>query len=142
VRDRVFLKVSPMRVVMRFRKKEKLSPRFVGPFQITQRVGRLAYRIALPPDLIGMHDVFHMSMLRKYIANTDVIVEYEPLKIQEGLTYVEESIKIVDKMGQVLRTKTTLIVKVLWRNHGVEEASWEAEHDIRSRYRICLNDCV
>jgi hypothetical protein len=134
VRDRVFLKVSPMRVVMRFRKKGKLSPKFVGPFQITQRVGRLAYKIALPSDLIGTHDVFYMSMLRKYIANPNVIVEYEPLKIQEGLTYVEESVKIVDKMEQVLRTKTTLIVKVLWHNHGVEEASWEAEHDIRSRY--------
>ena len=66
---------------MRFGKKRKLSPRFVGPFEITQRVGRLAYRIALPPNLVGMHDVFHMSMLRKYIANSDVIVEYEPLEI-------------------------------------------------------------
>jgi hypothetical protein len=81
VGDRVFLKVSPMRGVMRFRKKGKLSPRFVGPFEITQRIWRLAYRIALPPDLIGTHDVFHMSMLRKYIANPDVIVEYEPLEI-------------------------------------------------------------
>jgi hypothetical protein len=64
----VFLKVSSMRGVMRFGKKGKLSPRFVGLFEITQRVGRLAYRIALPTDLIGMHDVFHVSMLRKYIA--------------------------------------------------------------------------
>jgi predicted Zn-dependent protease len=84
--------------------------------------------------LIGTHDVFHMSMLRKYIANPDIIVEYELLEIQEGLTYVEESVKIVDKMEQVLRTKTTPVVKVLWHNHGVEEASWEAEHDIRSCY--------
>jgi hypothetical protein len=77
----VFLKVSPMRGVMQFGKKGKLSPRFVGPFEITQKVGRLAYRIALPPDLVGTHDIFRMSMLRKYIANPDVIVEYEPLKI-------------------------------------------------------------
>jgi hypothetical protein len=76
VGDRVFLKVSPMRGVMRFRKKGKLSARFVGPFKITQRVGRLAYRIALPPNLAGTHDVFHVSILRKYIANPDVIVEY------------------------------------------------------------------
>ena len=81
MRDRVFLKVSPLRGVIRFTKKGKLSPRFIGPFEITQRVGRLAYRIALPPDLVGTHDVFHMSMLRKYIANPDVIVEYEPLEI-------------------------------------------------------------
>ena len=73
-------------------------------------------------------------MLRKYIAIPDVIVEYEPLEIQEGLTYVEEPVKIVDKKDQVLRTKTILVVKVLWPNHGVEEASWEAKHDMRSRY--------
>jgi hypothetical protein len=86
-----------MRGVMRFGKKGKLSPRFVGPFEITQRVGRLAYRIALPLDLIRTHNVFQVSMLRKYIANPDVIVEYEPLEIQEGLTYGEELVKIMDK---------------------------------------------
>jgi hypothetical protein len=88
VGDCVFLKVSPMKGVMWLGKNGKLSPRFVGPFEITQRVGRLAYRIALPLDLVGTHDIFHVSMLRKYIANPDVIVEYEPLEIQEGLTYV------------------------------------------------------
>jgi hypothetical protein len=112
-----------MRGVMQFGKKGKLSPRFVGPFEITQRVGRLAYRIALPLDLVRMHDVIHVSMLRKYISKPNVIVEYEPLEIQEGLTYVEELVKIVDKKEQVLRTKTIPIVKVLWRNHGVKEAS-------------------
>jgi hypothetical protein len=81
VGDRVFLKVSPMRRVMQFGKKGKLSPRFVGQFKITQIVGRLAYRIALPPYLVGMHDLFHVSMLRKYIANPDVIMEYELLEI-------------------------------------------------------------
>jgi hypothetical protein len=85
-----------------------------------RRVGRLAYRIALPPDLVRTHDVFYVSMLRKYIANPDVIVEYEPLEIQEGLTYVEELVKIVDKKEQVYVYKTIPIVKVLWRNHGVE----------------------
>jgi hypothetical protein len=134
VGNRVFLKVSPMRGVIWFGKKGKLSLKFVGLFEITQRVGKLVYRIVLAPDLIGTHDVFHVSMLRKYIANPDVIVKYEPLEIQEGLTYVEEPVKIVDKKEQVLRTKTIPIVKVLWHNHGVEEASWEAEHDMQSRY--------
>jgi hypothetical protein len=119
VGDRVFLKVSLMRGLMQFGKKVKLSPRFVGPFEITQRVGRLAYRIALPPDLVRMHDVFHVSILRKYIANPDVIVEYEPLEIHERLTYIEESVKIMDKKEQVLHIKTIPIVKVLWRNHKV-----------------------
>jgi hypothetical protein len=75
-----------------------------------------------------------MSMLRKYIANPDMVVEYEPLEIHEGLTYVEEPIKIMDKKKQVLRTKMILIIKVLWCNHGVEEASWEVEHDMQSHY--------
>jgi hypothetical protein len=90
--------------------------------------------IALPPDLVRTHDVFHVSMLRKYIANPDVVVEYEPLEIYEGLTYVEEPVKIMDKMEQVLRTKTIPIVKVLRHNHGVDEASWETEHDMQSHY--------
>ena len=74
----------------------------------------MAYRIALPPNLVGMHDVFHVSMLKKYIANPDVIMEYE-------------LVKIVDKKEQMLRTKTIPIIKLLCRNHGVEEASREAE---------------
>jgi hypothetical protein len=130
VGDRVFFKISPMRGVMWFGKKGKLSPQFIGSFEISQRVGRLPYRVALPPDLVGTHDVFHVSMLRKYITNPDVIVEYEPLGTQEGLAYIEEPVKIVDKKEQVLRTKTIPIVKVLWRNHVVEEASLEAEQDM------------
>jgi hypothetical protein len=97
-------------------------------------VEKLAYRTALPPDLVGTHDVFHVSMLRKYITNPNVVVEYEPLKIQNGLTYIEEPVKIVDKKEQVLRTKTIPVIKVLWRNHGVKEASWEVEYDMQSRY--------
>ena len=73
-------------------------------------------------------------MLRKYIANPNVVVEYEPLEIQERLTYVDKLVKIVDKKEQVLCTKMIPIVKVLWWNYGVEDALWEAEHDMRSRY--------
>jgi hypothetical protein len=97
-------------------------------------VGRLAYRVILPLDLVGTHDDFYVSMLRKYIVNPDVIMEYEVLQIQEGLTYVEELVKIVDRKEKVLRTKTIPIFKVLWRNHGVKEASWEVVQDMLSRY--------
>jgi hypothetical protein len=123
VGDHVFLKISPMRGVMRFGKKGKLSPQFIGLFEITQREGRLSYRVALPLDLARIHDVFHVSMLRKCITNPGVTVEYEPLGIHEGLTYIEEPVEIVDKKEQVLCTKTIPIVKVLWHNHNVEEAS-------------------
>ena len=90
--------------------------------------------IALLPNFVGMHDVFHVSILRKYIANPDVVMEYEPFKIQEGLTYVGELVKIVDKKEQLQRTKMIPIVKVLWHNYEVEEASWEIELKMRSRY--------
>jgi hypothetical protein len=119
VGDCVFLKISPMREMMRFGKKGKLSPRSIGLFEITQRVGRLAYKIALLLDLVGTHDVFHVSMLRKYIASLDVIMKYELLGIHEGLTYIEEPVKIMDKKEQVLRTKMIPIIKVLWCNHEV-----------------------
>jgi hypothetical protein len=79
VGDQVFFKVSLRRGVMRLGKKRKLSPRYIGLFEITQRVERLAYRIVLPPDLVRTHDVFHVSMLRKHITNLDVVMEYEPL---------------------------------------------------------------
>ena len=133
--DHVFHKISPMKGVMRFGKRGKFSPRFIGLFEITQKVWRFAYKIALPLDLVRTYDVFHVSMLRKHIANPDVVVEYEPLEIQEELSYVEEPMKIVDKNKQVLHTMTIPIVKVLWHNHGIKEASWEVEHDMRSRYQ-------
>ena len=81
---------------MRFGKEGKGSPQFIGPFEITQKVGRLAYKVALSPDLAGTHDNFHVLFLRKYIANLDLVVEYEPLEIQEGLMYTKEPVKIVN----------------------------------------------
>lgn len=132
--DRLFFKMSLMKGFIWFRKKGKLSPRFVRPFKITQRLGKLAYRVALPSDLTGMHDVFHVSMLRKYIPNPNLVVEYKPLEIEEGLTYKEMPIHILDHKKQLLRTKTIPIVKVLWWNHLVEEASWKATRDMRNRY--------
>ena len=77
--DKVFLRIAPMKGVMRFRKKGKLSPRFVGPFEVLERVGEVAYRIALPLALSRIHNVFHESMLRKYIPNPSNVLSYEPL---------------------------------------------------------------
>ena len=110
---------------MRFRKKGKLSPRFVGPFEILKRIRKVAYELALPPTLVGVHNVFHVSMLRKYISDPSHVLNYEPLKIKDNLTYEEIPIQILDCKDHVLRTKTISLVKVLWKNHTVEEASWE-----------------
>ncbi|KAL0559002.1 hypothetical protein IC582_003591 [Cucumis melo] len=132
--DRVFLKVAPMKGVLRFERRGKLSPRFVGPFEILERIGPVAYRLALPPSLSTVHDVFHVSMLRKYVPDPSHVVDYEPLEIDENLSYVEQPVEVLAREVKTLRNKQIPLVKVLWRNHRVEEATWEREDDMRSRY--------
>ncbi|KAL0553939.1 hypothetical protein IC582_007843 [Cucumis melo] len=134
VGDKVFLKVAPMRGVVRFERRGKLSPRFVGPFEILERIGPVAYRLALPPSLSTVHDVFHVSMLRKYVPDPSHVVDYEPLEIDENLSYVEQPVEVLAREVKTLRNKEIPLVKVLWRNHRVEEATWEREDDMRSRY--------
>ena len=91
VGDKVFLKVSPMRGVIRFGQKGKSAKRFVGPFEIKSRIGDVAYRLVLPPQLVGVDDVFHVSMLRKYIPDPTHVSQHEPLPLQADATYVERS---------------------------------------------------
>ncbi|KAL0536214.1 hypothetical protein IC582_025155 [Cucumis melo] len=95
VGDKVFLKVTPMRGVLRFERRGKLSPRFVGPFEILERIGPVAYRLALPPSLSTVHDVFHVSMLRKYVSDPSHVVDYEPLEIDENLSYAEQPVEVL-----------------------------------------------
>uniref|UniRef100_A0A2N9I1S3 RNA-directed DNA polymerase n=1 Tax=Fagus sylvatica TaxID=28930 RepID=A0A2N9I1S3_FAGSY len=118
VGDHVFLRVSPTKGVMRFGIKGKLSPRFIGPFEVLERVGEVAYRLALPPMLAGVHNVFHVSMLRKYVPDCNHVVAYEPLQLREDLTYEEQPVRIVDKKEQELRRRTIQYVKVQWSNHS------------------------
>ncbi|KAA0033196.1 ty3-gypsy retrotransposon protein [Cucumis melo var. makuwa] len=134
VGDKVFLKVAPMRGVLRFERRGKLSPRFVGPFEILERIGPVAYHLALPPSLSTVHDVFHVSMLRKYVPDPSHVVDYEPLEIDENLSYTEQPVEVLAREVKTLRNKEIPLVKVLWRNHRVEEATWEREDDMRSRY--------
>ncbi|KAA0032780.1 pol protein [Cucumis melo var. makuwa] len=130
VGDKVFLKVAPMRGVLRFERRGKLSPRFVGPFEILERIGPVAYRLALPPSLSTVHDVFHVSMLRKYVPDPSHVVDYEPLEIDENLSYTEQPGEVLAREVKTLRNKEIPLVKVLWRNHRVEEATWEREDDM------------
>ena len=126
---------------MRFGKKGKLSPRFVGPFEILKRIGKVANELALPPTLAGVHNVFHVSMLRKYIPDPSHVLNYEPLKIKDNLTYEEVPIQILDRKDHVLRTNTIALVKALWKNHTVEEASWEREDEMKSKYpKLFVNE--
>ena len=127
VGDMVFLRISPWKGVLRFGKSAKLSPRYIGPYRIDERIGEVAYRLELPSDLDRIHDVFHVSMLRKYIPDPSHVLTKQPLEIQENLTYEEEPVQILDRRKQVLRNKTISLVKVLWRRHTVEEATWKPE---------------
>jgi len=113
VGDKVFLKVSPMKGVRHTGSKNKLAPRYVGPFEILDRIGPVAYRLALPPALERMHSVFHVSQLRKYVPDPDQIISYGSLQIQEDMSYAEEPVQILDRQEKQLRSKIISLVKVL-----------------------------
>ena len=134
VGDKVFLKISPWKGVLRFGKRGKLSPRYIGPYEVIERVGPVAYRLALPLELSQIHDVFHVSMLRRYRSDPSHILQVQPLELKDDLSYEEEPIAIVAREIKVLRTKTIPLVKVLWKHHGSEEATWEREEDMRNQY--------
>nr|XP_033516013.1 uncharacterized protein LOC117280405 [Nicotiana tomentosiformis] len=134
VSDKVFLKVSPMKGVMRFGRKGKLSPRFIGPYEIIEKKGNVAYELALPVELSSVHPVFHVSMLRKYIHDESHIIPTDTIEIKEGLTYEEVPIEILDRQVRKLRTKDIASKKVLWSNHDSKEATWDVEEDMRKKY--------
>ncbi|KAL5567803.1 hypothetical protein UlMin_024378 [Ulmus minor] len=132
--DFVFLKVAPMKGVMRFGKKGKLSPRYIGPFEILEKIGKVAYKLALPSELAAVHNVFHVSMLRKYVSDPSHVLASKPIEVREDLTYQEQPVQILDRKDKALRNKVIPLVKVLWRNHKVEEATWEREDEMRAKY--------
>ncbi|KAL5810819.1 hypothetical protein ACOSQ3_027556 [Xanthoceras sorbifolium] len=134
VGDRVFLKVSPWKKILRFRKKGKLSPRLIGPYKIIERVEPVAYRLALPLELEKIHDVFYVSMFRRYRSDPSHKVQTEAIEIQPDLTYEEEPMEILDREIKELRNKKIPLVKILWRNHNVEEATLESEEVMRQQY--------
>lgn len=92
VSDKVFLKASPMKVVMWFGRKRKLSPQYLGPFEILDKVGLVAYHLALPLELIGVHPIFHVSMLRKYIHDPSYVIQLQDMQLDKGLSYEESLI--------------------------------------------------
>ncbi|XP_049388706.1 uncharacterized protein LOC125853079 [Solanum stenotomum] len=132
--DWVFLKVSPMKGVMRFGKKEKLSPRYIEPYKIIRRVGQVAYELELPQELSSVYPVFHVSMLRKCIGDPSHITPTEDVQVTGDLTYEEVPIAILDRQVRKLRNKEVASVKVLWRNQQVEEVTWEAEEATKLKY--------
>ena len=112
--DHVFLKVMPKRGVVRFGKRGKLAPRYIRPFEILERVGTVAYQLALPSSLSGVHEVFHVSMLRKYTPDLTHVVDWGELIVDTYGTFEEGPVHIMDSRDQVFRRKTVMLVKVLW----------------------------
>jgi hypothetical protein len=129
--DHVYLKVSPLRGMKRFKVKGKLSPRFIGPFRVFRLVGEMAYQLELPDNLSDVHNVFHVSQLKKCLRVLEEQLPMDELSVQGDLTYTEYPIKIFDTLTRVTRNEVIKMCKVQWSHHGEDEATWEREEELR-----------
>ena len=125
---------------MRFGKKGKLSPRFIGPYEVIEKVGPVAYRLALPSELEKIHNVFHVSMLRRYRSDPSHVVSSETIELRPDLTYEEELVEILAREVKELRNKQIPLVKVLCINHKTKEAMWESEEVMQHQYPQLFNE--
>jgi hypothetical protein len=132
----VYLRVSPTKCVQRFGIKRKLAPRFIGPFKILEICGPVAYKLLLPPAAI--HDVFHVSQLKKCIKIPTEIVETRAIEIGPDLSYIEQPIQILDTKERVTRSKKIKMYKILWDHHTEEEATWEKESYLQQNFPTFL----
>ena len=130
----------PKRGVVKFGKRGKLSPRFIGPFEILERVGVVAYRLALPSSMSGVHEVFHVSMLRRYTPDPAHVVDWGEIEVDTDGNFEEGLVCIMDSRDQVLRRKTVRLVRVLWQHCGVKESTWEREDTMRATYPFLFRD--
>ena len=134
VSDHVFLKISPTRGVIRFGTRGKLSPRFIGPFDVIEKVGKVAYRLALPPSLAAVHDVFHVSQLRKYIRDEGHVIDHSELEVRPDLSVPDQPVAIIDSSEKHLRNKVVRLVRVQW--------SSSCRDILRGSWRIgCASSC-
>ncbi|GJS24940.1 putative reverse transcriptase domain-containing protein [Tanacetum coccineum] len=127
VGDQVLLKVSPWKGVMNFGKKGKLAPRYVRPFEILERIGLVAYRLRLPEELSSVCDTFHMSNLKKCLADANFHVPLEEIKVDKTLRFVEEPIEIMDREIKKLKRRKIALVKVRWNLKRGPEFTWKHE---------------
>jgi hypothetical protein len=140
--DFVYLKVSPMRGVKRFQVKGKLAPRFVGPYPIIGRVGPAAYRLKLPESMSDIHNVFHVSQLRKCLQVPENHIKEETIQIQKDLQYREKPVKILDSAFRKTRNSEVRLCKVQWSREGEKEATWESEDSLRREYPYLFSSLV
>ena len=131
---KVFLRVKPMKGGVVSKKGKKLKPRYIGPFEILQRIGKVAYQLDLPVSMSMIHNVIHVSLFKKYHPDPTHVIQLEDIEVDEPLSYEEYPMKIPDREVKDLRNKKISLVKIFWRNHEVEEATWEAEEEMQKKY--------
>ncbi|GJQ93218.1 putative reverse transcriptase domain-containing protein [Tanacetum coccineum] len=134
VGEHVLLKVSPWKCVVHFGKKGKLAPSFVGPFEITERIGPMAYRLRLPEELNGVHDTFHVSNLKKCLADPTLQIPLDEIQVYGKLNFVEEPVEILEREFKKLKQSRIAIVKVWWNLKREPEFTWEREDQMKLKY--------
>nr|GEY64825.1 retrotransposon protein, putative, Ty3-gypsy subclass [Tanacetum cinerariifolium] len=134
VGDKVMLKVSPWKGVIRFRKRDELSPRYIGPFEIIERIGPVAYKLELPEKLHGIHNTFHVSNLKKCLADENLVIPLEKVQLDDKLHFIEEPVEIMDREVKQLKQSRIPIVKVRWNSRRGPEYTWEREDFFKRNY--------
>nr|GEW42639.1 putative reverse transcriptase domain-containing protein [Tanacetum cinerariifolium] len=134
VGEYVLLKVSPWKGVVRFGKKVKLAPRFVGSFEITKRIGSVVNRLDLPEELDGIHDTFHVLNLKKCLADQTLKVPLDKIQVDAKLDFVEEHVEILEREFKKLKRSSIAIVKVWWNSKRRPEFTWEREDQMKLKY--------
>jgi hypothetical protein len=134
VGDHVYLKVSPTKGVQRFGIKGKLAPHYIGPYEIKEACGPVAYQLKLPPHMSAIHDVFHVSQLRKCVRLPTKVLPKPELEIERDLSYQEHLVKVLDQKERSTRARSIRMYKIQWSNHSEEEATWETEDFLCSHF--------